>query len=1053
MTPPSATDQAARDRIANDLDTSLLVEAGAGAGKTTCLVQRMVNLVRRGEPVERIAAVTFTRKAANELRERFQLGLEAALRDEWDPTTRSHLDQALRQLDSSFLGTIHAFCGRLLRERAFEAGLDPTFEEVDQDQFALLRDGFFDRYLERVRLAGDSGLAELNALGIDARALSTAFATLVENADVAFPLIEAPRPDHTRCRKRLETLLHDAGKLMPAEEPDGGWDALMTTIRRLLYLRRVTDFDDLATFCDAIGTMSASGCEPVQKRWADDKEGKRVAKELGLAFAAFLIEEAEPLLAEWRTHRYPPVIRFLQRAAAAFADERNQHGRLGFQDLLSGAARLLRESPSARSALGERYRWLLVDEFQDTDPIQAEVLLLLTSEPGQGRDWRAAVPRPGSLFVVGDPKQSIFRFRRADLETYGFVRERLRACGAVLGLTQNFRSTRPVERLVNAFANQVFPTEATAEQAPFAPMQTVKSVLPADGVFHYPVPQARNGAQVLAADAAQLASWVAARIESKEREPGDFLILVYHTWWVEAYARALAERNIAVTTTGARLPQERELRELRLLLEALGDPANSVLIAAVLEGLFFGLSHATLYEARQRDIAFSALAAPAGDGAVAEALQQIHRWQADAHALPADLLLERLLDETGLLPYAASQPLGDGRAATLLHLLETVRGAATAGASGIAGALEVIDAALAASLSTTLRPGVGDVVRVMNLHHAKGLESPVVVLAAPLEPTRHDPEFHVRRTEEGAVGWLAVVDGQDGLIAHPPGWSEMQADEARFLAAEADRLRYVAATRAERELVVARMIKQNTRTGAPSEVSAWAPLSAALEQHGTELALDATEAPGRRQLDRSFEAVSAEVEAARARLRQAAAPTFEVRPSVSRDVKTERYERVWYDLTDAPRARGRDWGTAVHRAIEAMGRGRSGEALRRFLHAVARDENLAEDPAGITESVARLEELLKRVRGLPEWQARVGLEVGVMRVAAHDGVAEVEEGVVDLLTRSGDGYQVLDWKTDRAGDAVWEERLPQYQAQVAKYADMLRSLGHRLQEARLERLV
>ncbi|NUR19679.1 MAG: UvrD-helicase domain-containing protein, partial [Gemmatimonadaceae bacterium] len=128
-TQAAPADEAARSRILTDLDTNLLVEAGAGSGKTTSLVGRMVALVERGTPVERIAAVTFTRKAANELRERFQLALESRVRgDAPNAESAERCEAALRQLDAAFLGTIHSFCGRLLRERPLEVGLDPSFE-------------------------------------------------------------------------------------------------------------------------------------------------------------------------------------------------------------------------------------------------------------------------------------------------------------------------------------------------------------------------------------------------------------------------------------------------------------------------------------------------------------------------------------------------------------------------------------------------------------------------------------------------------------------------------------------------------------------------------------------------------------------------------------------------------------------------------------------------------------------------------------------------------------------------------------------------------------
>jgi ATP-dependent helicase/nuclease subunit A len=130
MNPP-VTDQAARDRIAQDLTANLIVEAGAGAGKTTALVGRMLQHVMRGTPVEQLAAVTFTRKAADELRERFQLALEGAVRNGTsDPVARVRCAAALRDLERAFLGTIHSFCARLLRERPIDVGLDPEFVEI-----------------------------------------------------------------------------------------------------------------------------------------------------------------------------------------------------------------------------------------------------------------------------------------------------------------------------------------------------------------------------------------------------------------------------------------------------------------------------------------------------------------------------------------------------------------------------------------------------------------------------------------------------------------------------------------------------------------------------------------------------------------------------------------------------------------------------------------------------------------------------------------------------------------------------------------------------------
>jgi len=1041
------SDEAARRRIREDLDTNLLVEAGAGSGKTTCLVERMVNLIRRGEPVERIAAVTFTRKAANELRERFQLGLEAARREADGTEDADRLDLALRDLDASFLGTIHAFCGRLLRERALEAGLDPTFEEVDQEGLALLRDDFFGRWLERGRLSADPTLHQLEALRIEPRELAAAFGRVVDNPDVIFPLEGVPRPDHVACRRSLLRLLSEADRLMPAAEPDDGWDELMKLIRRLRYRARLDDWADLGAFCSAIETLRPNHCKVVQKRWAEDKAAKAAAKDLADGFLEFVEGEADQLLTRWREHRYAPVMEFLQRAASAFERERRRTGRLGFQDLLMLAASLLRSRPAARTALGERFRRLLVDEFQDTDPIQAEVCLLLSSEPGEGDDWRTVRPRAGALFVVGDPKQSIYRFRRADLETYGFVRERMGLVGAVLRLTRNFRSTGPIERFVNGYTGEVFPEEATRYQAPFAPMQTVMEAGSGDGGFHYSVTWARAKAEVLADDAGRVSSWISAEIGSGRRTAGDFLVLVQEKRSITPFAAALAERNVPVSTTGARLPQERELTELRLLLETLADPGNPLLVGATLEGLFFGLSPADLYAASSEGIALSALQPPDGTGPVADALTRLVRWRAWATRDSADLLLERLLDETGLLPYAASQPLGDGRAGTLLRLVETVRDAAQHGASALSDGVAAIDRALELDASATLRPGRGDAVRVMNLHQAKGLEAPVVILAAPLDRTEHEPEIHVSRSTDGAEGGIAVHDTAGGLLAHPPDWRMMQAEEALFLAAELDRLRYVAATRPQHQLLVARLEKD----GVPKDDSIWSAYAAQLESHSASLALPLSPAPGRPTLRRSVEAIQQEVAAGRVRLSAAAVAGFEQR-SVTRSTRSEAFEREGYDLPRAAEPGGRSWGTAVHRGIEASGRGRSGASLRRFLAAVLREEFPDDDTERTAQRVTALELLLEQVAQLPEWRDRVGLELGIMRVEDDGGTERITEGVIDLLARSDGQCQVVDWKTDRGNDATWATRLPKYEAQVAAYTGMLRTLGQPMRDGRIQRL-
>jgi hypothetical protein len=205
--------------------------------------------------------------------------------------------------------------------------------------------------------------------------------------------------------------------------------------------------------------------------------------------------------------------------------------------------------------LGERFRHLLVDEFQDTDPIQAEVCFLLASPVEEGNDWRMVTPRPGALFVVGDPKQSIYRFRRADIGIYNQVKERLSRAGEVLNLTRNFRSTTAIGTLVNDHFRTCFPPTASPRQAAFGELEAERAPAAAVGV-HRLLVSSGNRDDVVHANADQVASWIAGEVGAKRRTAGDFLVLTWVTKDIEPIARALAERNVPAVTTGAPLMQD-----------------------------------------------------------------------------------------------------------------------------------------------------------------------------------------------------------------------------------------------------------------------------------------------------------------------------------------------------------------------------------------------------------------------------------------------------------------------------------------------------------------
>ncbi len=987
-------DRAARQRVVTDLDANLLVEAGAGSGKTTALVRRMVALVRTGHAtVEEIAAVTFTRKAAAELRERFQAEIEADLRaargaveSDVDPLEVERLATALGDIDRAFVGTIHSFCARLLRERPLEVGLDPGFEELPVEERAGLRRRFWESYLERLARDSDPLLEDLARAGLRPVRLVKLFETLVENPDVRFPVdgLEPPSVSEVQpVRAALDDIVSRGWELMDDVPPERGWDSFQKRIRRLHFEREVTGWTEPADLFEAVATLckpaSSKGHSTTFNRWREKELTRAVvqsANDFGHGDTP-----AQRVVDRWYAYRYGLAVRLGQAAAEAFAEHRRRIGKLDFQDLLLLAARLLRSDPDVRRQLGRRYRRLLVDEFQDTDPLQAEIMLLLTSEPEEGAegeaDWRDAVPRPGGLFVVGDPKQSIYRFRRADIQLYARVRERFAVFGEVVSLSANFRSRPPIGDLVNQvfLAPDFFPDEATPEQAAFERLDTRPPTdpVPAEGIFTYVLDPAGKRKDLAAADdGARIGSWIRRRVDAGERVPADFLILTRGRGQLAVYARALEAYGLPVQVTGAGIGVEDEIHELQAVLACMIDPTDPVKVLSALVGLFFGIDYEQLVEHRLGGGSFDVMTpGDRGQPDVLAGLRRLHGWWRDSVARPADVFIHGLAHDLGLLPLAASGDLGSIRAGALLYALDSVRAAALAGDASLPGALEALGAALdLTEAEAPLEPGRPDALRLMNLHQAKGLEGTVVILADPTGRRDHRPEIHMSRGDDGgAEGFVRVTDvstgrGQPDDLARPLGWVDREEEARRFEAAEEIRLLYVAVTRAREELVVARWPEG-------SGDSPWSPLDRWLDDHATPLDMDIDEPVERDRLEMTPETVRAALRAASESLAAGGRPSHRhvtVTELAKGDAAVPGGSSAAAPETAAGTLRGYSWGSAVHGALAVASSGVSAEALRAACRNLLIENQRPLDDHGEPLELAELLELVEAVRSSELWR-------------------------------------------------------------------------------------
>jgi ATP-dependent helicase/nuclease subunit A len=1047
-------DAAVRERIRVDLETNLLVEAGAGSGKTTALVSRIRQHVLCGTAVEQIVAITFTRKAADELRERLQAALEEATHDTTiDDVARAACAQASQQIDRLYVGTIHGFCARLLREYPVDAGLDPRFTELDEIDTAAMHQRFWRSWIAHERRTGSATIDALTAIGVDPSALADAFAHFINYSDVAFPADATPLPDSSACRRELQRLLTEANALIAVRPAGLPTDKLLRQIQRLQFAAQTSDWTDTATFCAAIESLSASALELTQKHWSETASGKADAKAFAGAMQQWFDTLAQPLLQAWREYRYPIVLRVVREAVQAYAQARQREGTVTFDDLLVLAARLLRERPTVRDECGERFRYLLIDEFQDTDPVQAELCLLLASPSREGSVWDVVVPRPGALFVVGDPKQSIYRFRRADIQVYERVKQRFHAFGSVLALTSNFRSAPVLADFVNAHFSRVFAATASAAQAAFSPMHAARapsSDAPV-GLFTHSFSHAGTKDDVVLADAVVIASWIAARCDAGE-SPGEFLVLTERKSPLGEYARALAERGVPVTTTGAERVFEVELRELLVLARALADPDSPIAVVAALEGVTCGHTPADLFAARQRGACFTLIEPPADAlGDVGASLAMLHAWWLRAQCDAADVLLEQLALASGLLAYGAAAPRGDSRAGEMQRVIARIRAQAADGANTLADAIAVMDAMLGAdSDEQSIRAGTRHAVRVMNLHKAKGLEAGIVVLAAPVDATSPAPTVHVTRAASGvSTGGivLSVLRAGTGrtIIAQPPGWAAMEAAEREFAAAERDRLRYVAATRAKRALVVSQATRQQ-KTPKP-DASLWRAFAEALTAHDAEpLAVVARAPLARSPAPLSVVPLQSAIDAAALRVHAASRSSVTL-ATVTGALDDETPQRRRRGDT----GRGTAWGSAVHRVIESLVRGRSGAAARAFAAAVASDERLGDSDARALLALADRLDRDARVSALRA--ASVAWpELHVMEVRHSDDGITLLHGVADVATLDAGTWRVIDWKSDDVSDDEWQARLRGYVAQATTYATALARLSASAATAEIERV-
>ncbi len=1048
-------DDGQRARIASELDRTLFVEAAAGTGKTTALVERITRLVASGETeLHRVAAITFTEKAAAELRDRLRRGLvEGAASAAAGEAERCR--RALGALDDAAVCTIHAFAHRLLAEHPLEAGLPPRFEVLDPIEAASELDAAWERFAGALLDEEGDDVRRALALGLRPSHLRELAVALHAHWD----RVEGrPIPEHADPQV-------DAGAvLVPLER---AW-ALLAGCAPASDDGMARHLEDLAPWAELLRDAADGGDDlAVLTTYADAPKltGRRTGSQTEwgkeeIAAVRELLDEAHRALRTQLDGTRTALVARLGEAVRRFvldaAERRRRSGRIELHDLLVHARRLLRGHPGVRHALRTRWQRLLIDEFQDTDPLQAELAALLaaTTDGDGGHEWWDLEVEPGRLFLVGDPKQSIYRFRRADVALYLRTRERLADEHDRVPLTTNFRCAPAIVEWVNHVFGALMGDGHDGAQAPYTPLAAHREP-EAPSVQALGGPDDRAVAEIREREAADVAAVVArARgegwiVHDRDGAPrrcrySDVAVLLPTRRLLPSLERALSESGIPHRIESRSLLwSTQEVRDLLSVLRAVDDPADEIALVAALRSPAFACRDDELLEFRRAGGAWDVLAPPpealdTGHPVVA-AMGEIAALHGQRHWMPLHTSVERVLRELRLREVQTALPRPRDRWRRLRFVADQARAFDEAGAGTLREFVDWADQQAeerALVNDSILAEADDDAVRIMTVHAAKGLEFPVVVTAGlnAAAPPLHAPVLFADdgRPEIG-------LGRKDHRFATPD-YEDRRKQEQQAEEHERIRLLYVACTRARDHLVVSLHRKRETgrtvahRIAAECEAveSLWQPAQATgSAEHGSDEGPDGATAvtPRDRWLEEREELRREAVAPAVA----ATAVGGEVGESdEAGEEPPEAQEPL--EMPEAPPWRRGRAGTSVGRAVHAVLQTVELDALARLdraAEAQAAAEGIA-DRAGDVRRLARAALSAPVVReaiasGRVWREVPVGVEI--------DGT--VLEGFVDLLFEASDGLTVVDYKTDRSDP---DEVARRYRLQGAAYAAALEEI-------------
>ncbi|MCR5023734.1 MAG: UvrD-helicase domain-containing protein [Lachnospiraceae bacterium] len=868
-------DTDSRNRIVSEIDKNFFVEAGAGSGKTTVLVSRMVAMVEAGVPIDKISAITFTKAAAGEFYDRFQKLLikrsnpAYVWKDEGragqlpKPTakTMERCAEALRNIDLCFMGTIDSFCNMVLLEHPSEAGIPSDAKIASDAEVEIL---YKQQYVKIC--GGEYGRAMADKAAIFRSVLRNAEDAFVrgefvfmDNRNAEF-IYNKPKPvdidkDYADERDqiiRVAKCLSDHPEII-SETNDKTRKAkeqireIYASISRrwglnfpgvLFALKTLKEIRVLQEGIEKYGVSLGELFEPGRAK--DKSYGIVIGKEDGLYCR--LLE-----------YQYSVAMDFLDECKPILENAMHDKGYMTFFDCLYYLRNMLRSNAGSDGKLinyiYNRHSYFLIDEFQDTNPLQAEVFFYLCSEKPV-RKWIECAPRHGSLFIVGDPKQSIYRFRGADVTSFLRVKGLFeKGVGTVLSLSRNFRSKKVLCEHFNAVFSALMPEE-TNDQSKFEEIPLPEEVTDEfQGLYSY---TAYTGA--LEADypdetdpkqMARIIDTLVNREEYKIRTESDetprkiryedIMVITRSKKSLKALMEYLDEKDIPTKVEGnVPFGSNETLVEIARIFSAVADPDDEIALFGALTGKFIKLTDEHIIHFRENGgkVSFkNAIDTAKGKDEIVKLviskINEIKELCVNAQSLSPAALFTKIMED-----YRVYESTEADKLEIVYFTLELLRKAEGEGTvvtlkDGANFINMIIDGTSGEERCLSLNDGI-DAVHMANLHKVKGLEAPVVILSASTSFSNKPNEKRILHGEDATEGHLFTLNkindsGIDwGYYIKTEGFAEEKEDEKASAKAEKQRLIYVAATRAMNALIVCDSIKKQGKN--ESHTSIWKPI-------------------------------------------------------------------------------------------------------------------------------------------------------------------------------------------------------------------------------------